>query len=490
MRATPLLIHCVTAQFLSMAVSAGEVPAIAAVTATGPLHAYDGAPATPDADDPSIWVHPAHRSKSLIIATIKDGGLIVYNLDGDVVQAIPPPHLPTILPEDPPTPVGVNLEAADPCPESEERNTFGRYNNVDVAYGIRLGYGPLAPRVDVAIVTDRGCDRLRFYAIDPGDTASPLTDITAPDVPRVFPLRFVQPSPLQPSEGPPGLQGNPLDDQDTAYGIGLWRHNGTLYAFVSQRNRSVVSQLRILPAPHGRLSYNKVRTFAFNPTFRLANEDGAFVWTPCREESENDPQSEGIVIDQKLDILYVGFETIGLYKVRLGHHLGRHVMAGKKSLIEPVKSFGHPYWALPDGDEFECEYDPKGTPEPETTVANGSTAFGGRHLEADLEGLAIYYRGHRGGYLIASSQGDSTLQVFKRRGSNRHVASFRIDGVEDTDGLDISSVSLGSAYPSGLLALHNGKAPAPADTSDINGYAYDNSTQFKLVSWESLPPPL
>ncbi|MGH8650693.1 MAG: phytase [Gammaproteobacteria bacterium] len=125
MRATLLLIHCITAPFLSMAVSAGEVPVIAAVTATDPLHAYDDAPVTPDADDPAIWVHPTDRSKSLIIAAIKDAGLIVYNLDGDVVQAIPPPNLPTILPEDPPTPAGVNLDATDPCPESEAGDTSG-----------------------------------------------------------------------------------------------------------------------------------------------------------------------------------------------------------------------------------------------------------------------------------------------------------------------------------------------------------------------------
>ncbi|MGH8650692.1 MAG: phytase [Gammaproteobacteria bacterium] len=334
----------------------------------------------------------------------------------------------------------------------------------------------------MAIVTDRGCDRLRFYAIDPGDTASPLTDITAPDVPRVFPLRLVQPSPLQPSDVPAGLQGNPLDDQDTAYGIGLWRREDALYAFVSQRNRSVVSQLRILPMADGQLSYYKIRTFVFNPTFRLPDEDGALVWTPCREEADHDPQSEGIVVDQRRSVLYVGVETIGLYAVRLGHHLGKHVMVGRESLLEPVKFFGDPYWAVPDNDEFECAYDPEGTPQPDTIVANGSTAFGGRHLEADLEGLAIYYRGHGGGYLIASSPGDSTFQVFMRTGSNRHVASFQVDGVEDTDGLDITSVSLGSAYPSGLLAVHNGKAPAPADTSDINGYEYDNSTQFKFVS--------
>ncbi len=56
----------------------------------------------------------------------KHAGLIVYNLDGDVVQAIAPPNLPTILPEDPPTSAGVNLDAPDPCPESEAGDTFGR----------------------------------------------------------------------------------------------------------------------------------------------------------------------------------------------------------------------------------------------------------------------------------------------------------------------------------------------------------------------------
>ena|GEM_PF-1133718 len=89
---------------------------------------------------------------------------------------------------------------------------------------------------------------------------------------------------------------------------------------------------------------------------------------------------------------------------------------GKESLIEPVTFFGHPYWAVPNDDEFECEPEPEGTPEPDTIVDNGSTAFGGRHLEADLEGLAIDYRGHRGGYLIVPSQGGCTFQVFKRRG--------------------------------------------------------------------------
>ena len=41
--------------------------------------------------------------------------------------------------------------------------TFGRFNDVDVAYGVKIG----RERRDIAVVTDRGCDRLRIYSIDP-----------------------------------------------------------------------------------------------------------------------------------------------------------------------------------------------------------------------------------------------------------------------------------------------------------------------------------
>src|SRR5688572_12316351 len=56
-------------------------------------------------------------------------------------------------------------------------------------------------------------------------------------------------------------------------------------------------------------------------------------------------------------------------------------------LIEPVRSFGQPYRATPDDDEFECEYN--GTAEPGDVVAVGSAANAGRFLEADLEGLSL-----------------------------------------------------------------------------------------------------
>src|SRR4051812_47649993 len=61
-----------------------------------------------DADDPAIWVNRIEKAKSRVIGTAKNGGLRVYDLTGREVQSIAPP--------------------AD-----------GRFNNVDVMTGFRLG---------------------------------------------------------------------------------------------------------------------------------------------------------------------------------------------------------------------------------------------------------------------------------------------------------------------------------------------------------------
>jgi len=123
---------------------------------------YGVAPATPDADDPAIWVNPNDSSNSLVIVTLKDAGLAVLDLEGNLVQAIAPPNLPSISPEDPPTPVGINPANPNPCPESESGETFGRFSNVNILYDVSLGNGSDPPTADVAVVTDRGCDRVRF----------------------------------------------------------------------------------------------------------------------------------------------------------------------------------------------------------------------------------------------------------------------------------------------------------------------------------------
>src|SRR5688572_33011295 len=95
-----------------------EPPEISSAVDTAPFSSYDEAPATVDADDPAIWVHPERSQDSLIIGTLKDAGLVVYDLRGKVLQYLSPPNLPTILPQDPPTPAGVNSAPPRPCLES------------------------------------------------------------------------------------------------------------------------------------------------------------------------------------------------------------------------------------------------------------------------------------------------------------------------------------------------------------------------------------
>jgi 3-phytase len=108
----------------------------------------------------------------------------VFNLQGGVVQRIAPANLPVITSTDPPTPAGLNQDAV-PCANIASGETFGRFNNVAVAYDIKFG----ARRQDLAVVTDRGCDRLRIYAIDPRRAGGPLFDITSRQTPRILPLR-------------------------------------------------------------------------------------------------------------------------------------------------------------------------------------------------------------------------------------------------------------------------------------------------------------
>ena len=97
---------------------------------------------------------------------------------------------------------------------------------------------------------------------------------------------------------------------------------------------------------------------------------------------------------------------------------------------------------------------------------------------ADVEGMAIYQlNGQR--FLIASSQGNNSYGVFALDANNRHVGSFQIamnlasmlDGVSETDGLDIISVPLGETFPDGLLVVQDGHNIMPSDKQN-----------FKLVS--------
>ena len=146
----------------------------------------------------------------------------------------------------------------------------------------------------MAIVSDRGCDRVRFFKIDLDDPDGPLVDITSPNVPRVFPRRYEQPSDLQPSGAAEGWVDNPVDDQNTVYGLTVV-HGHPAQVFVTERERGLVRQLSVEATANGTLSYRFVRTFLFDTSFNLREEHGVrYDWTPCREAALEEPSRRAL----------------------------------------------------------------------------------------------------------------------------------------------------------------------------------------------------
>ncbi|MDX3136728.1 phytase [Streptomyces europaeiscabiei] len=384
--------------FLAAAPAGAGTSALPTVTATRESAALydDEAGGNSDADDPAIWRNPADPGRSLVVATAKEGGLRVYDLDARLVQSVPTPKPPT----------------ADDAP--------GRYNNVDLVTGLRTSAG----RADVAVVSDRGNDRLRIYRVDPSRPNGPLTDITDPAAAPVFSADQAE-----------------INDQHTAYGLATWtdRTTGRTYALVSQRERTRLALLELVPAAHGKVGYRKIRTLDLPSSFRLP--DGTR-WSPCGEPGEL-PQVEGMVVDPATGTLYAGQEDIGIWRLRAD-------LTGKPVLVDRTKEYGVP--GTYDEESEEC-------------APGADPGYGGKRLSADVEGLTIYQESDGDGYLLASSQGDNTFALYDREVNedNEYEGGFRIgaasdtlDGVQECDGAAVLNAPLGSRYPRGLLVVQDG----------------------------------
>src|SRR5690606_2459671 len=72
-------------------------------------------------------------------------------------------------------------------------------------------------------------------------------------------------------------------------------------------------------------------------------------------------------------------------------------------------------------------------------------------LADDIEGVALYDLGDGRGYVVACSQGNNSFAVYRREGDREYLGSFvivadpvlGIDGVSETDGIEVTSRSLG-----------------------------------------------
>ncbi|MFE9643632.1 phytase [Streptomyces sp. NPDC006365] len=411
---------------VALADSGAQPVAVTAAVETPAVY-DDEAGGDADADDPAVWVDPAAPARSIVLGTLKNAGLDVYGLNGQRLQHIAAP--------------------AAPGPDAES----GRFNNVDVVYGFDLG----GKKTDLALVSDRGRDRIRIYAIDPKAVAEgrpPLTDVTAATVSPVF-----------------SASETAVDEQRTAYGLAAYVEDGDAYVVVSRRSETRLKILK-LSAGNGKVGYGTEDTIDIPGSFTLP--DGTR-WTPCADPGDR-AQFEGMAVDQETHTLYAAQEDVGLWRIPLDD-----AEFEKPVLLDKVREYGVP-WTY-DTAEEECVIDTANDP-----------GYGGTHLSADAEGITLYHAADGKGYVLASSQGDNTFAVYRREGGNAYVGQYEItdgpaaDSVQESDGATVVNVPLGGAFPKGLLVTHDGQATPEDGDRD--------ATNFKFVRWDALasafPTPL
>jgi 3-phytase len=324
-----------------------------------------------DADDPAIWVNPANTERSVVLGTLKEGGLAAFDLKGRTLGVYPAPPAPT--------------------PDAKP----GRYNNVDL-----LG--------DLAFVSDRGRDRIRTYRVD----ASGARDVTSPAAKPVFSKTEAE-----------------VDEQRTAYGLAAARLQGRSVVVTSQRSGTKLALLHVVEGKS--VDTRKVSTLDLPKEFKLPNGK---TWTPCGDPGD-DPQVEGMVIDDKAGILHAAQEDVGIWRIPL-----RANGFGKPVLVDKVRTFGAP-----------MKYDE----ETEECLPDGpNPGYGGKWLEADAEGLTLFHD-----KLLASSQGDSRFVLYDRS-TFRALGDFKVADVEHSDGAAIVTGKLN------MLVVHDGERP------DGTGFAF------------------
>lgn len=104
-------------------------------------------------------------------------------------------------------------------------------------------------------------------------------------------------------------------------------------------------------------------------------------------------------------------------------------------------------------------------------------------VKDDFEGLGIYDLGDGRGYIVVSSQGNDTYAVYRREGKQEYLGSFAvvadplrgIDGISETDGLEVTSRNLGPGFEHGAMIAQDGRNVMPVENQN-----------YKYVPWESI----
>ena len=94
------------------------------------------------------------------------------------------------------------------------------------------------------------------------------------------------------------------------------------------------------------------------------------------------------------------------------------------------------------------------------------------NIIGDPEGVAIYKTSDVEGYIILSSQGGNEFNLYDRV-SLDFISKFKINGVEDTDGLDVTNKTVEDIFPNGFLVVQDGRN-------------LPSNQNFKIVSMEEV----
>jgi 3-phytase len=215
-----------------------------------------------------------------------------------------------------------------------------------------------------------------------------------------------------------GLQPTGLNDP---YGLCMYRHpaSGKTYVFINgddTRKR----QWELVDAGNGKVRAKFVRELAF------------------------DSQTEGCVADDETGVLYVGEEDVGLWRMSAKPNGGKAMTAVQRIADNPA-------------------------------------------VKDDYEGVGIYDLGGGRGYIVVSSQGNDTYAVYRREGAQEYLGSFAvaanpaagIDGISETDGLEVTSRNLGPGFENGAMIAQDGRNVLPVETQN-----------YKYVPWKAIAEAL
>ncbi len=205
-----------------------------------------------DADDPAIYINANNAADSLVLTSVKNAGLRVYDLSGKLLQEVNPGGI--------------------------------RYNNIDLQYGFKLG----GESIDIAVASDRGNDKLAIFKINPNPSTPSkyLENISDRSLGTIF-------------QAPPFLAPYSSSSR-SSYGLALYRSPITndYYVFTSRRETGDVAQFKLIDKGNGKIGAERVREFTI----------------PSPTDTERSAQTEGMVVDQETGFLYIGQEDVGIWK--------------------------------------------------------------------------------------------------------------------------------------------------------------------------------